>query len=1071
MKTIALRIAIIIAWGFLINFNTFCQTADYYVDADNSTPGDGTTWGLAFNHLQDALLNPDLQTGDVIWVANGTYYPDWEPVWGTIPPTGSYTGNREASFELKDEIKLYGGFVGSETSLEERVSWEIHETILSGDIGVSGVVSDNSMLIVHAENMDNIAINGFYISNGYDILGSYGNEYGSALTYKNVSGILQNCIIENNKGFCDVLIEESVIELNNCQFLNNYCSEATFKCYLSDINVSNCLFQENITTWPDDLLTSGILVSNSNIVIDQCRFVSNQGDPGIAVIYIENRYHGFYESNALIENSVFESNDVWAISIQYVDDNGSSETLIRNCVFNSNYGAIGADIYNESSVDIVNCSFYMNELYTISGQIMEDSEVNVTNSILWDGGGENEFYLSPYSDKGFNVSYCDIHPPNPYPGNNNINVDPLFTNPSNNDFHISASSGCINKGNNNVPELPLFDFEGNDRIIFDIVDIGADESMSYAIYVDSSAAPGGDGATWETAFDDLQDGLEVAQSGCQIWVAKGTYYPSVNPIQGDEEFFALLSEVDQINTLNPVNEVSWQYIDTNSFKYYDIRNYTKGDPKMASFKMLNGVSLFGGFEGFESRIEQKNWRTNKTRLSGNIQNPEINTDNCYHVLYSYNIYNEAILDGFHIIDGYAPNNASYTGVGAGMYAYNSNLDIDSCLIKDNYCYVYGAGIYLASSTLDLDSCTFFDNDVYFVGGGICNFNSTINATNSSFINNSAALGAGIFNANLGYCNVHYSLFDGNLAYEYAGAIYLSQHMTSEVVNCIFAGNVAVNTSGGFGGGAIFNASSVIDIINSTFHNNQTNQTGASIYTYQQSGWNIPSSTIINSIMWGYEILPDQIFGSNYTTVSFSDIIQEIGQIYTGDENINNDPLFANPEISDLHLRSSAFEGRWDPLHEVWVQDDDCSPCIDKGHPDFPCTDEPIPNGDIINMGAYGNTNQASKTCDLGKDHDTQNELSSENHSFGATYSLTPNPFNHILNIDIQIPEDCSVNITVYNSNGLKVRVISDSYFISGEHTISWNGTDDNSNSLPNGLYLLTIKTNNSYQGYKVILNK
>jgi hypothetical protein len=47
------------------------------------------------------------------------------------------------------------------------------------------------------------------------------------------------------------------------------------------------------------------------------------------------------------------------------------------------------------------------------------------------------------------------------------------------------------------------------------------------IYVDANAPPGGDGSSWATAYRYLQDALADASNGDQIWVAAGTYYPSV----------------------------------------------------------------------------------------------------------------------------------------------------------------------------------------------------------------------------------------------------------------------------------------------------------------------------------------------------------------------------------------------------------------------------------------------------------------------------------------------------------------------------------------------------------------
>jgi len=93
--------------------------------------------------------------------------------------------------------------------------------------------------------------------------------------------------------------------------------------------------------------------------------------------------------------------------------------------------------------------------------------------------------------------------------------------------------------------------------------------------------------------------------------------------------------------------------------------------------------------------------------------------------------------------------------------------------------------------------------------------------------------------------------------------------------------------------------------------------------------------------------------------------------------LNGDPLFATPSRwdpnelvstpvddfwvkGDYHLKSQA--GRWDPNAGTWVQDDATSPCIDAGDPNSPIGLEPFPNGGRVNMGAYGGTAEASKSC-------------------------------------------------------------------------------------------------------------
>jgi len=80
---------------------------------------------------------------------------------------------------------------------------------------------------------------------------------------------------------------------------------------------------------------------------------------------------------------------------------------------------------------------------------------------------------------------------------------------------------------------------------------------------------------------------------------------------------------------------------------------------------------------------------------------------------------------------------------------------------------------------------------------------------------------------------------------------------------------------------------------------------------------------------------------------------------TGD--ISAAPLFADPSNGDFHLKSKA--GRWDRGAEKWVKDKVHSPCIDAGDPKSEYKNEPKPNGSRINMGAYGNTPEASRSSE------------------------------------------------------------------------------------------------------------
>jgi len=70
-----------------------------------------------------------------------------------------------------------------------------------------------------------------------------------------------------------------------------------------------------------------------------------------------------------------------------------------------------------------------------------------------------------------------------------------------------------------------------------------------------------------------------------------------------------------------------------------------------------------------------------------------------------------------------------------------------------------------------------------------------------------------------------------------------------------------------------------------------------------------------------------------------------------------DPCFVDPASGDVHLMSQV--GRWNADTEAWVNDAATSPGVDAGDPNSDWQAELWPHGKRVNMGAYGNTPQAS----------------------------------------------------------------------------------------------------------------
>jgi predicted outer membrane repeat protein len=121
-----------------------------YVDKDaTSASPDGSSWSKAYPTLQGALdyTNAHGENDFEIWVAEGIYYPDEGINHIADDPSESFT-------LLYNNVQLYGGFAGTETTREQR-DWELYPTILSGDIDGNDITNAQGVVT----NTDNITGN------------------------------------------------------------------------------------------------------------------------------------------------------------------------------------------------------------------------------------------------------------------------------------------------------------------------------------------------------------------------------------------------------------------------------------------------------------------------------------------------------------------------------------------------------------------------------------------------------------------------------------------------------------------------------------------------------------------------------------------------------------------------------------------------------------------------------------------------------------------------------------------------------------------------------------------------
>ena len=575
-------------WAFFAAFVLFAGNSHsgriWYVSATSgSDDNDGLSWETAKASIQAGI---DMAFGnDIVLVADGVYSP------------------------VSTSRKGYGD------TITIRSVNGAGKTIIDG-----GGVCDCAYLRNNASSTwDYSTIEGFTLRNGH--IGIYfgnavnckiiNNDSSKVYRYSEGGGAkyasLKNCEVANNTaGYHGGGMYGGSSE--GCLFHDNYSKDDGGGAYSG--THSNSVFRGNSAAgW-------GGAVANSTTV--DCTFQNNSAKNGGA------KYAGSSTRCLFVGNSAsVNGGATYSGSCYDCVFNGNSSTssggassagTFDRCVFSNNTARSGAGVgksgafYNcllvnntskggsgaVESAKMVNCTIYGNKGTTVGGALSSTLE----NCIAWNNIGGN---VSSCTN-----TYSCISPLQD--GEGNISDNPMLAGVLSGDYSLGESSPCIDAGTENL--LPTTkDLAKNPRVRNGVVDMGAYELQSgseysgpVTWYVDASAKDGGDGKSWETAFQEIQDAVDAATGEDSIVVGRGRYRPiwtdgkilTIESASGEKETFIDASLMWEEGITNRCASLDYDGSRTNS------HNHVVNDPainintKLRGFTLVNGVAEYAG---------------------------------------------------------------------------------------------------------------------------------------------------------------------------------------------------------------------------------------------------------------------------------------------------------------------------------------------------------------------------------------------------------------------------------------------------------------------------------------------
>ncbi|HPC35159.1 MAG TPA: choice-of-anchor Q domain-containing protein [Candidatus Marinimicrobia bacterium] len=661
----------------------FSQTI-VYVDSSASGNNDGTSWTNAFNSLQSALDSVIL--GNQIWVAKGTYFPSF----GYDLCDNSGDSTRYYHFRMINSVAIFGGFTGGENSIDDRIDYGIggnNETILSGDIGINGDISDNCYHIFYhptALSLDSTAVlNGFTIKDG--------NADGGTSFFNSGGGV------------CNFSSSPSII---NCTFVSNSARfGGGIMNYDSSPKLIMCTFTRNSA-----ISGGGGMYNNesSSPALINCVIKSNSAGNGGGI------FNAFNSSPSLINCTICANSASNYGGGMY----NSGLPLLRNCIIWGNNAKIEGDeiAIDESSVTTLNYCCYRYETgstFINPGSTLITDENCVTANPQFAGSLLNPNH--PYSLLGISPC-CDA-------GNNDYNSETY-------DIRGKGYPRKLDKntGESGVIDIGAYEFQ-----------IGVDSVFRPPIirYVTVTGTGSKNGLNWENAYDSTQLQTAINESiATQVWVARGIYKPTVmvDGIDERDKAFQMRNGLAIYggfvgNETSPDQRINYGIGGANEtvlsgdigilgYEYDNCCHVFKNSPGLDTSAVLDGFTITGGCASSAA-----NSINSGGGMYNNSSSPKIS--NC---VFKSNSADEG---------------------GGGISNHSSSPHLLNCIFTENSSLMYGGGGIEnnEASAPKIINCVFISNSSGAAGGAIFNYSSYPQFVNCTIAGNNSVLdGGGMFSS-------------------------------------------------------------------------------------------------------------------------------------------------------------------------------------------------------------------------------------------------------------------------------------------------------------------------------------